>query len=184
MTSSKEKNLLHDTHGGILKKPSVYYQTSTYPIEMIHQFRTTFYSTMSTKFTQIENAPTKQLSIQKIRSVYLYLLRNHSLMTETRVYYDLSHLIYVAFARSKVIQKEIEVFMEDLTNFNKNYPFATYTKDIRYSKMVIKTLQNWRNLIVQDFLRDYGKMPGHLPLCIRSYIMTFILPPYFVESGR
>ena len=85
MPSSKEKNLLHDTHGGILKKPSVYYQTSSYPIEMIHLFRTTFYSTMSTKFTQIENAPPKQLSLQKIQlDDQAFLVLIHKIDNRTR----------------------------------------------------------------------------------------------------
>ena len=106
-------------------------------------------------------------NIRKVRSIYLYLIRNHSIMTETKIYYEIRLLLYEANRRTK----DLKIDLIHYIDFN-----IPPLKEINYTRIVIKNLEKFKKLLTNDIIIDYGKLPGYLPLCIRSYIISFIIP--------
>ena len=152
----------------ILRNTNEYYITSNFSIEKINNFRKTFSNFLTLRMNKVESG-TIFMNIRYIRSIYLYLIRNFSIIIETKIYYESKLLMFAAYKKTYDISKEL---------FNYIIKPNILNQEIRYAHILLNNLKKFRKLFIKDILMDYSKLPGHLPMCIRSYIMSFIIPDY------
>ena len=139
--------------------------TDPSPAEELHQ-QSRICRTISSKLDQTCHAYGTQSKITKMRPLYLYVLRMFRYMDERHTYNRFLRSCY------RKTTEFIPIVRDEMGFLAQNDPDEA--KKHRYMQIFTKNMENFRTKCFCSALAQYSKIPGDLPLDLRSLIVSYI----------
>jgi hypothetical protein len=126
---------------------------------------------------------------QALRSIYLHRIKNFAVMTGSR-----PEAFIICYGNSReqiaIIQKDISELTQRceavaVAALADGVPpelgedkifFTKATEIVKYIKIVKTTIWKFKFMCELEFLDEWRKLPGHIPLEVRSHIASFLVP--------
>ena len=128
--------------------------------------RSTICRTIATKLDQTYRADGTHSKVKTIRPMYLYVLRMFDYMDRRYTYNTFLRSCY-----SKTTEF-ISILRIEMGFLAHNDPDEA--KKYRYMNMFLKNMISFRIKCIQSAYTQYSKIPGDIPLVLRSHIVSYI----------
>ena len=128
--------------------------------------RSTICRTIAGKLDQTYRADGTHSKVKTIRPMYLYVLRMFDYMDRRYIYNSFLRSCY-----SKTTEF-ISILRNEMGLLAQNDPDEA--KKHRYMNIFLKNMVSFRIKCIQSTMAQYSKIPGRLPLVLRSHIVSYI----------
>ena len=130
------------------------------------QRRSTICRTIAKKLDNTYHADGTYDKVKKIRPMYLYVLRMFDYMDRRYSYNSFLRSCYSKTTEFiSILHTEMELLAQNDPDEAKKY---------RYMNIFLKNMVSFRIKCIQSTLAQYSKLPGHIPLVLRSHIVSYI----------
>jgi len=107
---------------------------------------------------------------KQIRPMFLFFMREFQLLQV------LVPFMRTCFRKSYEFQKDVDARLDLIAEIREeNGAGSAATKtEYKYLTWLVKNFKTFRRTCLQNTLQQFGKLPGHLPLDLRSHIVSYI----------
>ena len=131
-------------------------------------FRELFTKKMKFKISKVEQHNSVEIQIKNVRSIFLFLNLNFK-----KLYKDfyISHFLKITYVKTYEFIDSINNITELLLPYCKNENERRKTR--KYNRIVINNIIKFKKLCLNQYIDDYGSLPGFLPKEIKKEIMSY-----------